>query len=409
MGILEELRSGEVWQAYLAHQREAGRRPDRELEDLAAYIERREYLPLLDGIRRGERFPLAEKRLINKMGTGRKRTVYAFDREAGYLLKLCAHLLHRYDGLFAGCLYSFRLHCGVKQAVRRLCTHPQAGRLYAYKVDIHDYFNSVDVERLLPILRQALADDPAFFHFLRALLTEPCVRFEGGLCEERRGIMAGMPVSSFLANLYLSELDWQFQRQGVLYARYSDDIIVFAESAAALETHRRTILDALRERGLTVNPSKERWSGPGKEWEYLGFSYRQGEIDLSAAAADKLRGKLKRRARALYRWKRRGHQTDERAIRAYIAYFNRKFYENPVYHQITWCRWYFPILTTAESLRAIDRYMIGCIRYLTTGRYTRANYALRYETIRALGFRSLVHEYYRWLSGEEGTHPPPER
>ena len=41
--------------------------------------------------------------------------------------------------------------------------------------------------------------------------------------------MAGMPLSAFFCNVYLMELDAWFEERKILYARYSDDIIVFAE------------------------------------------------------------------------------------------------------------------------------------------------------------------------------------
>ena len=62
----------------------------------------------------------------------------------------------------------------------------------------------------------------------------------------------------------------------------------------------------------------------------------------------------------------------------------------------------FPIITTSETLAELDRYMVECIRFIRTGTHTKANYRLRYETIKSLGFRSLVHEYYRGLKEPKG-------
>ena len=51
----------------------------------------------------------------------------------------------------------------------------------------------------------------------------------GELLEEPKGIMAGVPVSAFLANFYLRELDEYFYERHIPYIRYSDDILVFAK------------------------------------------------------------------------------------------------------------------------------------------------------------------------------------
>ena len=104
--------------------------------------------------------------------------------------------------------------------------------------------------------------------------------------------------------------------------------------------------------------------------------------------------KCKRKARAIYRWKIKNSKEDIHAIRAYIKYLNKKFFDNPVHNELTWCRWYLPIITTDESLRRLDHYIQQNLRYLTTGRYTKANYRLRYETMQELGYRSLGGEHY---------------
>ena len=103
---------------------------------------------------------------------------------------------------------------------------------------------------------------------------------------------------------------------------------------------------------------------------------------------------MKRKADALVRWKKRKGASDERAVRAFIRCFNRKFFENPVHSELTWCRWFFPLITTDESLKAIDHYMQECIRYVALGRHSKAGYNLRYETMKEYGYRPLVSAYY---------------
>ena len=79
--------------------------------------------------------------------------------------------------------------------------------MYAYKADISNYFNSIDVDRFLPELQQAISDDPELFAFLSVQLSEPRVLEKGKELIEQKGIMAGTPLSAFYANLYLRDLD----------------------------------------------------------------------------------------------------------------------------------------------------------------------------------------------------------
>ena len=63
----------------------------------------------------------------------------------------------------------------------------------------------------------------------------------GTVREDRKGIMAGTPLSAFYANLFLSGLDAHFSERDILYARYSDDLIVFAETEEECQKHAETV------------------------------------------------------------------------------------------------------------------------------------------------------------------------
>jgi hypothetical protein len=250
------------------------------------------------------------------------------------------------------------------------------------------------VERLLPLLRETLADEPEICRFLESLLTNPLVNDHDTLIPEEKGIMAGTPISTFLANLYLAHMDHYFADAGALYARYSDDIIVFGNTEAEREQNAATILRYLEEAGLTVNPSKEARTSPGEMWTFLGICYQDGIIDVAPVSVEKLKAKMRRKARALMRWQARKGATGINAAKAFVRVFNRKLFENPVEHELTWARWYFPLINTVESLKVIDEYSQNCIRYLATGKHTKAQYNFRYVEMKKLGYVSLVNRYY---------------
>ena len=63
--------------------------------------------------------------------------------------------------------------------------------------------------------------------------------------------------------------------------------------------------------------------------------------------------------------------------------------------------WYFPVINTAESLGVIDRYAQDCLRFLLSGKRTKARFSVRYEDMKKLGYRNLVHEYYGYMGAEK--------
>ena len=403
---MDQLSRPECWEKFYTYKTSLAC-PKRFAEELRDFIDGRAYLPVCGAVVRGDRFPLPERSVVSKMSTQKKRVVYCYPRAENTVLKLLTWLLlRRYDGLFAGNLYSFRPGRAAKDAVLRLRSLPGAGTSYVYKADISDYFNSVPVERLLPELEEVLSDDPRLFAFLRGQLAEPEVLEKGQPLTERKGIMAGTPLSAFYANLYLRALDARFAALGVPYARYSDDIIVFSATEEEALAHAAFIRAYLTEKGLALNPDKEQFTAPGEGWTYLGFRYRNGVTDLAPASLTKMKRKMRRKTRALERWRGRYGLEREKAAAAFIRVFNRKLFENPADNELTWAYWFFPVLTTDESLRAIDAYAQDCLRYLLSGTRTKARYNVRYEDLKRLGYRSLVHEYYAFRRAQAAEKPP---
>jgi hypothetical protein len=405
MGLLDELGNATTWNDFAAYKQEKGHLSKRDQTALANFIASEAYRPVVQNILQGSSFDYPHKILLNKMGKTKKRVVYSFSEAENWTLKLLAWLLYRYDNSQPQGCYSFRRNLGVHKAIRTLIKTPGIKQQWCYKLDISDYFNSIQIPLLLPILQDVLANDPPLLAFLTQLLTANKAYVDGVLTTEQRGAMAGTSTAPFLANLYLRKLDAFFVDKGVPYARYSDDVIMFANSQSQLESYQASAKAILAEHGLQVNIGKESVTPPGGTWEFLGIAYCNGIIDLSRATKDKIKGKIRRKARALRRWMLRKEATPERAMRAYIRVFNRKFFDVGHYNhstELTWSRWFFPLLTTSEGLSEIDSYLQQNIRYIPTGHYNHANYRTTYSQLKQLGYRSLVHEYYQ---GSRGTFP----
>lgn len=404
MDILTALENRQCWISFLEYRKDSFRLTEEEEQELRAFIETESYLPIVEKIRRGEPFPHPKKAAISKKSTSKKRIVYIYPWKENLVLKLLTHLLlRRYDHLFCPNLYSFRAGHGVKEAIGYLASRPDISAMYTYKADISNYFNSIPVARLLPGLEEALSEDPEVFRFLSQLLQDPLVLDNGVLHPEEKGIMAGCPVSTFLANLYLSELDRLFLNNDWLYARYSDDIIIFAPTREQLEQRVGCIHEFLGRSGLVINPDKEDRTQPGEKWVFLGVSYDKGTLDVAPVSVDKIKAKMRRKMRALQRWADRKNISGVNAAKAFIRVFNSKLFENPISNDLTWARWFFPLINTDASLHVIDRYAQQCIRYLATGKHTKASYNFRYEDMKRLGYVSLVNRYYRHKQEEATT------
>ena len=393
--MLEELLSHDAWMAYLEYKISRSLLTKAEEKRLRSFVEAREYLPAARRIAAGEfRFSVPERKELNKVGTSKKRVVYCFPEEETMLLKMLSWLLYRYDDAIPENCYSFRKGTGARKAFRNMAGAPDIGSLHAFKADISNYFNSIDVTLLLPILRETITDDPPLLQLLTQLLEDDRALWQGEIIRENRGVMAGTPTSPFFANLYLKEVDEYFAARNVLYARYSDDILIFGDRETLEESIAayRTFMDKYH---LVSNPDKEQRFAPGELWSFLGFSYDNGTVDVSEVAFRKLKDKVRRAAKSLRRWMLRKGAEPERALRAFNRKFNRKFYNLRSGSELCWCRWYFPIINTPRTLHFIDQYMQDWQRYIVTGRHNKANYRkVPYAMLTACGYRPLVHAYY---------------
>ena len=393
--IITQLANQAVWEQLLARRLMKGCYTWHEFDEADSFVAEEQYQAVAERIAKGEPLGIPRKKLVNKMGTVKKRVVYTYGSDEMRVLRLLSYLLYRYDSQFAPNCYAFRQGLRPQDTIRRVNKALNYRPMWAYKVDIHNYFNSIPIELLMPMLKEMLADDLPLYRFFEDMLTDHHVIENGKVIEEQHGIMAGTPTSPFLANVFLNAIDHHFYDARVVYARYSDDIILFAPDRETLEKHKKTLLGFLKEYQLEVNPDKEQIYSPDEPYEFLGFQCHGRDIDLSASTVKKMKGKISRRTRSLLRWKKRKGVDAEKAMAVLIRHFNDKFFEGEDPDTLTWSRWFFPLITKTDGLKEIDHYLQQNIRYLSTGKHGKANFRVDYDTLKRLGYRSLVNEFYQ--------------
>lgn len=394
MSLIDKLFEKSSWEKYCSYKSglKCSKRFKKELRE---FIDSEAYLAYKDQVDSLTDLPLPSKAVISKMSSRKKRTVYKYPYDFNMILKLLTYLtLRKYDHIYAPNLYSFRPGVCAKDAITAICRTRDLHSLYSYKIDVSDYFNSIPVDKICAVLDETITDDDKLLSFMKTLLKEEKALYEDEIITEQKGIMAGTAIASFYANLYLKDLDEWFRDRGVLYARYSDDIIVFAKSEDEISRYRKVILDKLNEKGLKVNPDKEFYGRPEDGFTFLGVEVKNGDIDIAPASVVKLKQKMRRKARALNRWKTREGLDGTKAAAAFIRIFNHKLLEVNEDSDLTWSLWFFPVITTPKSLHEIDLYAQDLLRFLISGKHTKSRYNVRYNDLKELGYRSLVNEYY---------------
>jgi hypothetical protein len=138
-----------------------------------------------------------------------------------------------YEKVFIHDSYATRTGKGTHAAVRRAQKFLRRHCWYL-KTDIDKFFDSVDHEVLLAVLKRKLKDK----RLLRLL--ERIVR---NTRTPGKGLPIGNLTSQFLANVYLDPLDHFLKDQmgAKAYVRYMDDFVVFSQSKEALKATKAEI------------------------------------------------------------------------------------------------------------------------------------------------------------------------
>lgn len=387
------------WNEFLEYRTSKDFISKKEKEEFEEFINNKKYMTICSQIAKGTySFSIPKKHIISKGHSQKKRVVYNFNADEMLVLKYISYLLYDYDYLFSPNLYSFRNNSSVKNAIRNISNIKNLSNMHGYKVDISNYFNSIDVDILLNNLMKDIKD-PLLYSVVESIISNDAVEFHGEIIYEKKGAMAGIPISAFLANYYIKEIDEYFWNKKVVYSRYADDIILFCNNKEELETYQKELISMIYKYNLSVNRDKEYFFEPNDRWEFLGFAFHDGDIDLSYNTIRKIKAKIRRSARGIRRWMLKKNSTPQIALKAMNRKYNNKFFGKQEKEELSWKYWFFPTITTTESLKIIDNYMQEEERYIVTGKHNKRNYKIvPYSLLKECNYRSLVYEYYKDLS-----------
>jgi RNA-directed DNA polymerase len=342
-------------------------------------------------------FKTPKKLVVNKLQTGKKKTVYLFEYQDDFLLKVINRILtEEFAFLISPACHSFQKQKGAKTAFRYLVSDIEIDKKYCLKTDIHNFFNSIQVDDFIENLPVEIKSDTLLFNLIKQILcNHKAFLTDGQIISEQKGLMAGCPLSPFLSNIYLHELDDLFTSKKITYTRYSDDIVIFDE-ISSINEHKIAIETYLANKKLQLNHSKTMVSEPGELSVFLGFSYKLGQIDLSTISVEKMKGKVKRLSRSYLRWIRKKKIDEIESLAHFIARLNRKLYGiDARENDLCWAHWFFPVINTSKSLEYLDNYIQQRLRYSITGKFSKLNYKkVPYKKLSDCGYIPLKSAFF---------------
>ena len=162
-----------------------------------------------------------------------------------------------YEPKFSDESYGYRPNRSAKDAILKVKEYADEGYKYAVCLDLSKYFDTLNHELLMNMLRQEIKDKRLIELIKRYLKSG--VMENGIVMRTEEGSPQGGNLSPLLANIYLDKFDKEFEGRGVKVIRYADDILLLAKSIRAAERLLGTSTEYLEKKlKLKVNTEKSR-------------------------------------------------------------------------------------------------------------------------------------------------------
>ena len=231
-----------------------------------------------------------------------------------------------YDETFSDNSFGFRPHRSAQNAMMRTLDYLNEGYEWVIDLDIEAYFDTVNHDKLISILRERVFDS-ATLHLIRKFLQAGIM--EKGLVKSNTlGMPQGGPLSPILSNIYLDKFDKELEARGLHFVRYADDCNIFVKSEMAANRVMKSVTSWLeRKLFLKVSATKTKVVRPSDS-NFLGFTYWKGTTKWECKPNDKSKKRLYEKCRKELIRKKCVAQTNAKTftrinqlVRGWINYF----------------------------------------------------------------------------------------
>lgn len=180
-----------------------------------------------------------------------------------------------FEADFLGTSWGFRPKRNAHDALEMIRRQTNRGSTWVLDADIRKYFDNINHEKLLILVKQRIIDRRILWLIKRWLKSG--VMEAGQIRETQTGTPQGGVISPLLANIYLHLMDriWSkhYGHLGVLI-RYADDFVVLCRSEKAVHQAREKLEQILKRLDLSLHPEKTQLvnlEAPQARVKFLGF------------------------------------------------------------------------------------------------------------------------------------------
>ena len=202
-----------------------------------------------------------------------------------------------YDSTFSDHSYGFRPNRSAHDAMKDVLNNLNSGYDWVIDLDIEKYFDTVNHDKLISILREKV-NDKRTLHLIRSFL-KAGVMVNGLVSPTELGVPQGGPLSPILSLIYLDKFDKELESRGLHFVRYADDCDIFVKSEMAADRVMKSVASWLeRKLFLKVSPTKTKVVRPTHS-EFLGFTYWKAKDGWHCKPSDDRKKRLMSKTKAV--------------------------------------------------------------------------------------------------------------
>jgi len=202
-----------------------------------------------------------------------------------------------YDSTFSDHSYGFRPNRSAHDAMKDVLNNLNSGYDWVIDLDIEKYFDTVNHDKLISILREKV-NDKRTLHLIRSFL-KAGVMVNGLVSPTELGVPQGGPLSPILSLIYLDKFDKELESRGLHFVRYADDCDIFVKSEMAADRVMKSVASWLeRKLFLKVSPIKTKVVRPTHS-EFLGFTYWKAKDGWHCKPSDDRKKRLMAKTKAV--------------------------------------------------------------------------------------------------------------
>lgn len=178
-----------------------------------------------------------------------------------------------YEPIFSEYSYGFRPGRSQHMVMSQALDYLNEGYEWIVDLDIEKFFDTVNHDKLISILRENVKDSKTL-HLIRAYLRAG-VLDKGFVKSTTIGTPQGGPISVILSNIYLDKFDKELESRNLRFVRYADDCIIFVKSEMSANRVMKSVTSWLeRKLILKVSITKTKVVRPSNG-RFLGFTFQK--------------------------------------------------------------------------------------------------------------------------------------